>query len=222
VFPQPPNGELAVEIMTPHHGAYYEGKDSPHDAGQPNPIPFLALPAGSKLRFVITFEPALWPADLAGAEWQPIVERTLAHAFEWVGFGAKTAVGYGAMREDEDSRRRRENAAAEQRAAKEAAEAARRRATLPPEEAELDERRADLERFAHALDTVRGGRYQKGGPFDQERKAFLEKALSWQHRLARTKAAALLRESYKLTDWPAKKERKAEVKAWLARLDGNP
>ena len=99
VFPEPPGtpGKLCVEIMTPHQGEYYQGKQSPHDAGQPTPIHFLALPPLSKLRFVVTHEPAYMPADLRTAAWRRGLDAGFARAFDWLGFGAKTAVGYGAM-----------------------------------------------------------------------------------------------------------------------------
>lgn len=98
VFPSPPGDRLAVEVMTPHAGDYYRGQQEPHDAGQPVPVPFLALPAGSALRFIVTFEPALWPGDLPAGGWHALVQAAFDRAFDWLGFGAKTAVGYGAMR----------------------------------------------------------------------------------------------------------------------------
>jgi CRISPR-associated protein Cmr6 len=110
VFPVPPNDgphkdSLVVEIMTPHYSHYYQpekGKErfaTPHDAGKPNPIAFLAVPANSAFRFVVTFEPAFLPAPLP-ADWKILIDRVFRHAFDWLGFGTKTAVGYGAMEED--------------------------------------------------------------------------------------------------------------------------
>lgn len=90
---------MTLDIMTPHQSGYYQGNESPHDAGKPTPIPFLALPAGAKFRFVLRFEPSLVPAAsrAALADWQAVALRIARHAFDWLGFGAKTAVGYGAM-----------------------------------------------------------------------------------------------------------------------------
>lgn len=98
VFPAPPNDELVIEIMTPHYSDYYQGNSSPHDAGKPNPIPFLAVPASSQFRFIITCEPSLLANVVAQGEWKILVAKIIDHAFEWLGFGAKTAVGYGAMK----------------------------------------------------------------------------------------------------------------------------
>lgn len=100
VFPKPANESLAVEIMTPHFDHYYQNGGTPHDAGKPNPIPFLAVPAGSDFRFVVTCEPALLGDAVVPAQWKHLLDKIMRHAFDWLGFGAKTSVGYGAMGED--------------------------------------------------------------------------------------------------------------------------
>ncbi len=69
------------------------------------------------------------------------------HAFDWLGLGAKTAVGYGAMRRDETAEAAAEKARIErERAAREAAEGERRArdreaifAALSPIEREIQE-----------------------------------------------------------------------------------
>ena len=104
---KPSKNALTVEIMTPHYGDYYQAKTSsvypngatPHDAGQPNPIPFLALPADSSLDFHVVCESHYLP-DALRSRWEPLLEQILTHAFDWLGFGAKTAVGYGVMERD--------------------------------------------------------------------------------------------------------------------------
>jgi CRISPR-associated protein Cmr6 len=118
--------KLTVEIMTPHYSDYYQGKSTPHDAGQPNPIPFLAVPAGAGFTFIVAYEPAFLPEQLR-ATWKPLLTAIFDHAFEWLGFGAKTAVGYGAMEPDREAeaRQARERAENEERRARET-----RRATM--------------------------------------------------------------------------------------------
>jgi CRISPR-associated protein Cmr6 len=117
VFPQPQGSykdRLAVEIMTPHFSDYYQRKTStayphgatPHDAGQPKPIPFLAVPAGSRFDFNVVCHEDRLPDALRG-RWRPMLETIFAHAFDWLGFGAKTAAGYGQMGEDPDAAGRR-------------------------------------------------------------------------------------------------------------------
>lgn len=110
VFPSPPKDKdlLVVEIMTPHFPDYFQNKGTPHDAGKPNPIPFLAVAAGSEFRFVVTCVPALLNDAVPLDRWQHLLARILSHAFDWLGFGAKTSVGYGAMEEDPVAKKRLE------------------------------------------------------------------------------------------------------------------
>jgi len=91
-----PKGKLALDIMTPHYGEYYQGKESPHDAGQPNPIVFLTVAPGADFAFYVQRIHTLQ------CDWQTVLEKCFDHAFDWLGFGAKTAVGYGAMICDKD------------------------------------------------------------------------------------------------------------------------
>jgi CRISPR-associated protein Cmr6 len=83
------------------------GSISPHDSGQPNPICFLTVPPGSTFSFHVTCDMThlkrlapdlLEPGPDGGRpRWQTLIQKAFEHAFEWLGFGAKTAVGYGAM-----------------------------------------------------------------------------------------------------------------------------
>lgn len=141
VLPEPARDRLVVEIMTPHFGDYYQGKSSPHDAGQPNPIPFLAVPAGSRFRFVVTFEPAYVPAGIAPFDWKSVVSNALEFAFGWLGFGAKTSVGYGALIEDSD-------AAAERARRVQESAAAARLASLSEQARQIEALRARFEKHA--------------------------------------------------------------------------
>jgi CRISPR-associated protein Cmr6 len=97
VIPEIAGNTLEVDIMNPHYGRYYQGKSTPHDAGSPIPIFFLVVPPGSKFTFVVDCprERSL-PAELA-VRWRELLRASFEHAFDWLGFGAKTAVGYGAM-----------------------------------------------------------------------------------------------------------------------------
>lgn len=96
VFPNPAGGRLVVEIMTPHHGGYYQQGEAPHDSGSPVPVSFLAVPAKSEFDFHVVCQSDRLTEALRG-QWRELLDRAFAHAFEWVGFGAKTSVGYGAM-----------------------------------------------------------------------------------------------------------------------------
>lgn len=105
VIPQLAGDTLKVEIMTPHQGHYFQSGESPHESGSLNPINFLAVPPGSEFSFNVRCNVPLLrrtAPDLAlESHWQTLIRSALVHAFEWLGFGAKTSVGYGAMRVDE-------------------------------------------------------------------------------------------------------------------------
>jgi CRISPR-associated protein Cmr6 len=103
VFPDPADGKLAIDILTPHYGPYYQPKDKanrppPADCYSPVPVPFLTVPPNSAFRFHVSFldRPAL-PASLRD-RWRDLIGAAFDHAFAWHGFGAKTAVGYGQLR----------------------------------------------------------------------------------------------------------------------------
>lgn len=148
VIPQIKGDSLMVEIMTPHQSHYYQkkpaaGSTSPHDSGQPNPISYLTVPPGSGFAFHVVCDrahlarlaPALLNDDNGKPRWQTLMTAAFEHAFQWLGFGAKTAVGYGAMRRDagaeEQAARARAEREAEARRQREAAEReARRQAEL--------------------------------------------------------------------------------------------
>jgi len=155
VIPQIAGHKLMVEIMTPHYGHYYQGKSdrpgdnstTPHDSGQPIPIYFLTVPPESQFMFHVVCNTAflerLAPELVAAAEdgrpyWQHLLESAFQLAFDWLGFGAKTSVGYGAMRRDLAAEQKlREQAERQQR---EQAERTRREAALvglPEDAAEL-------------------------------------------------------------------------------------
>ena len=112
VIAQMPNNcnSLHVEVMTPHQSHYYQQKSdpktgssaTPHDSGQPTPISFLTVPPGSGMTFHVQCDlprlQRLAPTLAEGDAWEKLLQAAFEHAFEWLGFGAKTAVGYGASR----------------------------------------------------------------------------------------------------------------------------
>jgi CRISPR-associated protein Cmr6 len=89
--------QLAVDILNPHHKSYYEGNGTPHDAESPVPVFFLTVAPGASFTFSakpIAGRDPLWQA-IGG--WKALLDAAFAHSCERLGFGAKTAVGYGAM-----------------------------------------------------------------------------------------------------------------------------
>lgn len=193
VIPELPGSTLQVEVMTPHQSHYLQrrpaaGSDSPHDSGQPNPIAFLTAPPGSRFVFVLDCDRSFLARSHAGLiegdRWKPMVEAALELAFGWLGFGAKTAVGYGAMARDEEAMRARANAAA-------AAAQAQRRATLSPQQQAIDD---FLGFMSQRSEQQRGTKDRPNGEAHQRAIALarraLEEAPAWsaQDRLAAAEA----------------------------------
>lgn len=83
---------LQADLVNPHHGPYQRGDEWPADWQDPVPSFFLAVAPR-----------ALWQLSIVpgtGAR-EGDVERAaawLSQAADWIGFGAKTAVGYGRFR----------------------------------------------------------------------------------------------------------------------------
>lgn len=152
VIPTPPaaikndKGLLTVEIMTPHLGEYYQGKATPNTSLTPTPISFLAVAAESRFTFHIECNPARLGAELQN-HWQPLIEAAFTHAGKWLGFGAKTAVGYGRMNFDPEIAAQQEQTKAKEIALKEEAAEKNRIATLPPEQRLLADLDAHLVKF---------------------------------------------------------------------------
>ncbi len=86
--------DLAVEILNPHYGQYYQGESPPTDCQSPVPVFFLAIPPGVTFIFHVHCLEKNLPDQLK-TSWRRLLAAAFAQAFDWVGFGAKTAVGYG-------------------------------------------------------------------------------------------------------------------------------
>jgi CRISPR-associated protein Cmr6 len=144
----------ALEVVTPHHGPYYEGRGAP--SGEADPVPNTFLAARGSFRVVVE-GPEGWAAEGLGHLLTALAER---------GVGAKTRAGYGRMARAADDPRDREvlaqgerEAAAERHrlaeaAAAEAAEAASR--AVEARDAACRARRAAMEPAARVLDVVSG------------------------------------------------------------------
>lgn len=216
VFPQIAGDSLLVDVMTPHQSHYYQWRNdrqgnpipvAPHDSGQPNPIYFLTVPPGSGFAFHVVCDtrrlrqlaPGLLEPESDGKppHWQVLLRAAFEHAFEWLGFGAKTAVGYGAMARDSKAEARREaerqERQAEERKRAEAAERAAQLAAMSPVD----------RRIAEAIAAKQPGQSDdsavfnalKGGSFDASElreaaaklKAMMQSARSWKETTAAKK-----------------------------------
>jgi CRISPR-associated protein Cmr6 len=138
---------LAQDVMTPHYGKWYEQggeiadpaqepEKVPADWHDPVPVPFLVVKSAKfifaiaprRLKFKDQVEPAL---------------RALENALDWLGAGAKTAVGYGRMERKEEIATTVKNWVAQERQQRESErqkkEKQERRAALSPLEQEIED-----------------------------------------------------------------------------------
>ncbi len=224
VMPQIKGDSLQVEIMTPHQGHYYQGKQSPHDSGQPIPIHFLTVPPGSGFTFYVQCNLALLqqtaPELATNETWKVLLGNAFAHAFNWCGFGAKTAVGYGAMAEDPKARQQRQEMQAKAQALAEEQAKAERLATLSPEDRAWEQAQPILDGFSNALAQAKAaGDFHPSGTFSPARLEFIKTVLTWTEIRSRLAAAELL-ESSATKEWgrPNKKERWKELQDAIATL----
>lgn len=93
--------ELALDVLTPHHGSYYgsEGKDPPGDWESPKPHTFLTV-VNTTFVFHLSVCPygearASTKENEAGKRWLGLACSGMRSALEWDGVGAKTSAGYG-------------------------------------------------------------------------------------------------------------------------------
>jgi len=99
VYPVPAGETLDIDILNPHHGDYYQNGATPADCESPVPSFFLVMPAKSSFVFYVQCEVSRLPGELTGGRWHSLLDQAFTYAFDWLGFGAKTAVGYGQMRQ---------------------------------------------------------------------------------------------------------------------------
>ena len=90
---------LEADVMTPHY-AGWSATEPPGDWMPPTPIPFLTVAEKTSFLF------ALLPNRTASSGDLVIVADRLSEALAWAGSGAKTAVGYGRFRRDDEKTRR--------------------------------------------------------------------------------------------------------------------
>ena len=224
VVPQIKGNNLSVEIMTPHHSHYYQGKahagsTSPHDSGKPTPISFLTVPPGSDFVFHVRCDrrrlARCLPQLAEDESWRRLVEAAFEHAFEWLGFGAKTAVGYGAMELDPRVAEAARRKAEEEAAALKRREEERRR--LEAEKAAAEKRRKEKEAFdalpesrkrlieaERALKVFQEGSQFNKAPLNEAKSQgnrLADEAPSWPDAAEREKAATFLERLYEVIGW---------------------
>ena len=228
VVPGIAGDRLAVEIMTPHQSHYYtgdrhQGSATPHDSGRPNPISFLTVPPGSEFAFHVRCDVSrlkrIAPRLAEEDRWKRLVKAAFEHAFEWLGFGAKTAVGYGTMepdrraevaareREEREAARRAEKEKERRRIAAELAEAERRAAEEATRKAEFDALPVSRKRLIQVEGLLNeisaSGRVDEGrrNQLKSEANRLVDQAVTWSDAGERQEAAELLERLYELVGW---------------------
>ncbi len=90
--------KLKMDIMNPHYGPYYQGggKVQPVETENPVPIKFLVVKEETEFDFYCLFRPL--ETDDA-EEVENDIKKMFDTAFKVLGFGGKTAIGYGRFKE---------------------------------------------------------------------------------------------------------------------------
>lgn len=198
---------LTVEIMTPHQSHYLQDGKAPHDCANPNPIPFLAVPAGSEFLFVIEKDRS-FPAEKK-ADWRNTMQAIFQFACKWQGFGAKTAVGYGAI---SFTKAKAEKMSQELIIARKAEEDKQLLASLSPNQLKIRSFQAAFQKIADA-----GLKFTPNHAFNEDRLKFFKEALTWTNFAERSAAAEILEQTIK---WGQPDKRKVEFKTNLEALRG--
>lgn len=205
---------LAQDVMTPHYGKWYEQggeitdpakqpEKVPADWHDPVPVPFLVV---KRAEFVFAIAPRR-PAFKDQVE--PALQA-LGNALDWLGAGAKTAVGYGRMEPAPEVKAKLDKCLHEQQEARALAKAL----------AGLSPLAGDLAREIHAknLETDKNA-------FNQEIEAWLARLEADPQPDAIGRLAGITRQHYKgLLDDPNKKTQGKKPKPvfsdWQRKIAG--
>lgn len=87
----PQHFKFEIDIMNVHYKDYYGNAKPPTDNQSPNPIKFLVVEKGSVFNFYFTKQ----SKDLYKKTLGRDLEHDIKEASEYLGFGGKTAIGYG-------------------------------------------------------------------------------------------------------------------------------
>lgn len=81
--------DLKADVITPHYGEYERNGEAPGDWMSPVPVPFLSVAKGANFQF------ALAPRRKSATPLLDTAHSWIKEGLEWLGAGARTAVGYG-------------------------------------------------------------------------------------------------------------------------------
>jgi len=83
--------KLEKDIMNPHYPKYYNDKEPPTDDQNPVPIKFLTVAKGEKFNFYFK------NSQVYKEAFETDLKQDLIEAFNYLGIGAKTGIGYGVL-----------------------------------------------------------------------------------------------------------------------------
>ncbi len=110
--------QLYAEVMTPHDGGWRIAEEPqntpPADWISPNPIPFLAVREGASFQFALAPRKSGTMDDTGNNDLE-CAWNYLEQALQWIGAGAKTAIGFGRFESDESRQGRLESEKEEQK-----------------------------------------------------------------------------------------------------------
>jgi len=85
--------KLEEDIMNPHYPKYYNEKEPPTDDQNPVPIKFLTVAKEEKFNFYFK------NSQVYKEAFETDLKQDLIEAFNYIGIGAKTGIGYGSLDE---------------------------------------------------------------------------------------------------------------------------
>lgn len=92
---------LVMDVMTPHHPKWIDGKVPPTDFDRPIPVPFVSV--SGKFRIAVSWN---GPMSEKAACWTNLGFELLTEALQEWGVGGKTSSGYGRLIEVDANRRK--------------------------------------------------------------------------------------------------------------------
>ncbi|MDR2342539.1 MAG: type III-B CRISPR module RAMP protein Cmr6 [Campylobacteraceae bacterium] len=86
--------KIKLDIMNPHYSKYYSKEEKfPIETEDPRPIKFISVKEGTEFIFRTFFLPL--KDESFGENDKKVIEAAFKKAFSAIGFGGKTAIGYG-------------------------------------------------------------------------------------------------------------------------------
>ncbi len=223
---------LGVDIMTSHMGNWYvKGQDInsidkppeviPADWHDPVPIPFLVT---RQARFLFSIALRRRHQDIDKNIDLELVKEALTNALEWLGAGAKTAVGYGQMTPDinyyNKLKQNYDHQCEAQQKVKNAEQALAQFESLSDNNKQLHQLQQELEIYIKANSLIRQAMLQS---FKAMCNSLIDESVAWPSEKDRKSAVELLTNIYEEIGWSEtgrnKKQREKQKQKKLDKLD---